>query len=111
MAATHELESGTLPSGNQYSKGARFQRPKTQKAMRAIPLGPNAIATLNTHKARVIRKGPDDLAFGNRSGGPLRESKVLRNVRQPAAVRLKLSNAGCSQVFPNRRTASNGPFP
>jgi integrase len=32
----------------------------------------------------VSRREATDLVFGNRSGGPLRESKVLRNV-QPAA--------------------------
>ena len=31
------------------------------------------------------RIAPDDLVFGNRSGKPLRESKLLRNVLQPAA--------------------------
>ena len=79
-----DLESGTLAVRESVFEG-RFQRPKTQKAMRTIPLGPNAIAALNAHKARVTRKGPDDLVFGNRNGGPLRESKVLRNVLQPAA--------------------------
>src|SRR5262245_49557969 len=32
----------------------------------------------------------DDLVFGNRGGKPLRESKLLRNVLQPAAERARL---------------------
>jgi integrase len=41
--------------------------------------------TTSTTPARLTRKRPDNLVFGNRSRGPLRESKVLRNVLQPAA--------------------------
>ncbi len=63
----------------------KFQRPKTQKAMRTVPLGPNAVAALNAHKRRMTRTAPEDLVFGNRKGAPLREAKLLRNVLQPAA--------------------------
>ncbi len=64
----------------------KFQPPKTQKALRTIPLGPHAIAALIAHHQRVSRRAPGDLVFGNRKGDPLRESKLLRNVLQPAAV-------------------------
>jgi integrase len=63
----------------------KFQKPKTQRAVRTIPLGPHAIKALVAHQGRVTRREATDLVFGNRSGGPLRESKVLRNVLQPAA--------------------------
>ena len=79
------LEIGTLAVRESVFKG-QFQRPKTQKAMRTIPLGPNAIAALNAHKLRAIRTAPEDLVFGNRQGGPLRESKLLRKVLQPATA-------------------------
>lgn len=62
-----------------------FQSPKTQRAIRTIPLGPHAVRALVAHQGRVARLDPSDLVFGNRSGGALRESKVLRNVLQPAA--------------------------
>jgi hypothetical protein len=35
----------------------------------------------------VTRTAPEDLVFGNGSGKPLRESKLLRDVVQPAAER------------------------
>ena len=38
----------------------------------------------------VTRTAPENLVFGNRSGKPLRESKLLRNVLQPAAERAGL---------------------
>ena len=37
------------------------------------------------HRERVSRRAPEDLVFGNRNGDPLRESKLLTNVLQPAA--------------------------
>ena len=38
----------------------------------------------------TTRTAPENLVFGNRSGKPLRESKLLRNVLQPAAKRAGL---------------------
>ena len=55
------------------------------KAVRTIPLGRHAVAALKSHRERVTRTALADLVFGNRSGKPLRESKLLRNVLQPAA--------------------------
>lgn len=68
----------------------QVQLPKTLKAARTIPLGPHAIAALKAHRQRVTRAAPEDLVFGNRSGKPLRESKLLRNVLQPAGERAGL---------------------
>jgi hypothetical protein len=64
----------------------KLQPPKTQKAVRTISLGPRAIAPLTAHQQRVSRRAPEDLVFGNRKGDPLGESKLLRNVLQPAAA-------------------------
>ena len=68
------LEIGTLSVRESVFEG-QFQRPKTQKAMRTIPLGPNAIAALTAHQRQATRSEPGDLVFSNRNGGPLRESK------------------------------------
>ncbi len=84
-----DLETGTLSVRESVYEGT-FQRPKTQKAMRTIPLGPHVIAMLRAHQARATRKALDDLLFPNREGRPLRESKLLREVLQPAAVRAEL---------------------
>lgn len=79
-----DLEHGSLAVRESVFEGT-FQPPKTLKAVRTIPLGRHVVATLTAHRARVTRSAPDDLVFGNRHGDPLRESKVLRNVLQPAA--------------------------
>jgi integrase len=79
-----DLGIGTLAVRESVFEG-RFQAPKTQRARRTIPLGPHAVTALTAHRARVARRGDDDLVFGNRNGGPLRESKLLTNVLQPAA--------------------------
>ncbi len=79
-----DLNLGTLAVRESVFEG-QFQRPKTQKALRTIPLGPRAIAALIAHHERVSRRAPEDLVFGNRNGDPLRESKLLTKVLQPAA--------------------------
>jgi len=79
-----DLEIGTLSVRESVFEG-RFQSPKTQKSRRTIPLGPRAIAWLREHRLRAKRTAADDLVFGNRSGHPMRESKLLQMVLQPAA--------------------------
>jgi integrase len=80
-----DLDAGTLAVRESVFEGT-FQPPKTARAQRTIPLGPRAVKALEAHRARCARVGPDALVFGNRKGGPFRESKMLRNVLQPAAV-------------------------
>ena len=63
----------------------KFQAPKTQRALRTIPLRPHPVNALRDHRGRIARSGDDDLVFGNRNGDPLRESKLLTKVLQPAA--------------------------
>jgi integrase len=79
-----DLEGGTLVVRESVFEG-KFQPPKTLKALRTLPLGRHAIAALVAHRERATRRAPEDLVFGNRRGDPLRESKVLTNVLQPAA--------------------------
>lgn len=79
-----DLEVGALTVRESVFEG-KFQAPKTQRALRTIPLGPHAVKALKEHQARIARKGDDDLVFGNRKGDPMRESKLLTNVLQPAA--------------------------
>jgi integrase len=79
-----DLEIGTLSVRESVFEG-KFQHPKTQKSRRTIPLGPHAVSWLRAHRLRARRTADEDLVFGNRKGQPLRESKLLRNVLQPAA--------------------------
>ena len=160
-----DLEIGTLSVRESVYEG-KFQSPKTRKSRRTMPLGPQIIVWLREHRLRAKRTESDDLVFGNRKGQPLRESKLLRNVLQPAAERAglgrvtwhqfrhihssllndlrvpvkiaqeqlghssisttlniythvvdartarrsKRSNANCSQLFPNCRTAPSRPI-
>jgi integrase len=87
-----DLDSGALAVRESVYEG-KFQPPKTLKAVRTIPLGRHAVAALKSHRERATRTAPADLVFGNRSGKPLRESKLLGNVLQPAA-----ENAGLGRV-------------
>lgn len=84
-----DLEIGTLAVRESVYEG-KLQRPKTQKSRRTIPLGPHAVTSLKAHRDRSTRKGDDDLVFPNKSGEPLRESKLLQRVLQPAAERAGL---------------------
>jgi integrase len=83
-----DLEVGTL-AVRESVYGGKLQRPKTQKSRRTIPLGPHAVASLTAHRDRSTCKGDDELVFPNKSGEPLRESKLQR-VLQPAAERAGL---------------------
>jgi len=84
-----DLEVGTLAVRESMYAG-KFQRPKTHKSRRTIPLGPHAITSLKAHRDRSMRKSADDLVFPNKSGEALRESKLLERVLQPAAERAGL---------------------
>ena len=58
-----DLDIGTLAVRGSVFEG-HVQAPKTQKAVRTIPLGPHALATLAAHRQRVSRRAPEDLVFG-----------------------------------------------
>ena len=87
--AGDKSEDGTLAVRESVFEG-KFQPPKTLKAVRTIPLERHAVAALKSHGERATRTAPGDLVFRNRSGKPLRESKLLRNVLQPAAKKAGL---------------------
>jgi integrase len=79
-----DLAARTLAVRESLYEG-KFGPPKTQRAMRTLPLGPRAAKMLTDHRARSLRTESSDLVFGNRKGGPLRASKLLQKVLQPAA--------------------------
>lgn len=79
-----DLEVGTLSVRESLYDGT-FGPPKTQRATRTIPLGARTMTVLTEHRARSLRTESADLVFANQNGGPLRESKLLHNVLQPAA--------------------------
>jgi hypothetical protein len=63
---------------------SKFQPPKTRRHFATISLGQYAVAALTAHRERASRLAEMDLVFGNRNGRPMRESKLLTNVVQPA---------------------------
>ena len=79
-----DLEIGTLTVRESVFEG-KVQRPKTQRALRTIPLGPHAVQALKEHRAAIDAQGRRRFRVPNRKGDPLRESKLLTNVLQPAA--------------------------
>jgi integrase len=79
-----DLEGGSLAVCQSVYEG-KFQLPKTQKAVRTIPLGRHAVRAVSEHRERSTRKSSEDLVFGNTKGEPFRESKLLTRVLQPAA--------------------------
>ena len=84
-----DLKVGALTVSESVFEG-KFQAPKTQRALRTIPLGPHAVKALKEHRERAERRADEDLVFSNRNGGALRESKLLTKVLQPAAERAGL---------------------
>ena len=62
----------------------QFQRPKSEKGVRTIPIGPLTRWLLENHRQRLARLRPEDLIFPNRQAGPYRESNLLNRVPRPA---------------------------
>jgi hypothetical protein len=63
------FDHGTLAVRESVYEG-RFRPPRTQRARRTIPIGPNGLAALSAHRERAFRRNADDLVFGNRNGDP-----------------------------------------
>lgn len=79
-----DLRHGTLRVAESVFQG-NFQRPKSAKAMRTIPLGPTACARLEAHRLRSALLTPESLVFPKTLNTPYRESNLLQDVLQPAA--------------------------
>ena len=103
-----DLEVGTLAVRESVYEG-KLQRPKTQKSRRTIPLGPHAITSLKAHRDRSTRKGDDELVFPNKSGEPLRESRLLERVLQPAAEARRARSSDVASVPPHPLVVAQRP--
>jgi integrase len=55
----------------------QFQKPKSEKSHRTIPIGPVLERLLENHRQWSIAPSPDKLVFQNLRGGPHRESNLL----------------------------------
>jgi len=79
-----DFEKGTLRVAESVFQGS-FQKPKSERSVRTIPLGSLACESLRKHRATCIRTSAEDLVFAKGTGKPFRESSLLQGVLQPAA--------------------------
>lgn len=79
-----DLASGTLCVSESVYEG-KFQKPKSEKSIRNIPIGSLTRRFLEKHRQRSFSTRPEDLVFPNRRGGPYQARNLLRRVLQPAA--------------------------
>ena len=93
-----DIEIGTLTVRESVFEGT-FQRPKTQIAMRTIPLGPHMMAMLIAHRERTTRRRPEDLVI------------YTHVVDAHTARQSRRSSVNCSQVFPNWLVRRNRAIP
>ncbi|HUZ45856.1 MAG TPA: tyrosine-type recombinase/integrase [Terriglobia bacterium] len=79
-----DLSVGTVRVCESVFQG-QFQRPKSERSIRTVPVGPVARWLLETHLQRSACKNPDDLVFSGPHGGPYRDFSLTERVLQPAA--------------------------
>ena len=80
-----DLDIGTLAVRESVFEG-KCQPPKTQRALRTIPLGPRAIAALIAHHQRVSRRAARGSRVRESKRRSLARIQAAENVLQPAAV-------------------------
>jgi integrase len=80
-----DLAAGTIRISESVFHG-HVQLPKSERSIRAIPIGPRTRALLEEHGKRFAAKWNEErLLFPNQLGGPHRESNLLERVLKPAA--------------------------
>jgi integrase len=77
------LDSGTVRVSESVFQG-QFQKPKSEKSARTIPIGPVLRSLLENYRKRAVHARPEDLVFPNRRNGAYRESNLLERVLKPA---------------------------
>ncbi len=77
-----DLDTGILHVSESVFQG-EFQKPKSKRAVRTLPIGPVTRQLLEDHHRRSMSIQPDDLVFPHRNGQPYRESNLLQGVLQP----------------------------
>lgn len=92
-----DLDVGTLQVRESVFQG-QVQQPKSQRAIRTVPLGPVACRTLREHLERRRPSSSEALVFPNERGGPHSESNLIQRVLRPAAVAAGLGRVTFHQM-------------
>jgi integrase len=92
-----DFQARTLRIAESVFQG-NFQPPKSEKSVRTIPLGPVAVQILLEHYRRSTRLSGEDLVFPRADGTPYRESHLLQQVLQPAAIAAGLGRVTWHQL-------------
>jgi integrase len=80
-----DLTAGTIRISESVFHG-QVQLPKSERSVRAIPIGPQTRLLLEEHRMKAGTKWNEEgLVFPSKFGGPLRESNLLERVLTPAA--------------------------
>jgi len=86
-----DLLAGTIRISQSVFKG-QFQRVKTSRSNRTMPLGPFATELLKAHFQRSARRNNDDLLFAHPDSRPFAASYVLQCVLQPAGLAARVGH-------------------
>ncbi|HXE74706.1 MAG TPA: site-specific integrase [Candidatus Xenobia bacterium] len=92
-----DLASKTLRVEESVYEG-KFQKPKSEKSTRTIPLGPQTCWLLKIHRRRSVRTQPEDLVFPNQRGGPQNAHNLLNRELRPAAEGAGIGRVGWHQL-------------
>jgi len=75
----------------------QLRRPKTESAVRSVPLFPSGDVAFRELAARAVERGryaPDELVFGSKRGTPLQPSNFRQRVWEPALRLAGLKDQG-----------------
>jgi integrase len=85
-----DFERGTVEVAESYSNG-QFGTPKTRSSRRVIPMSKPLRDSLEAHKVRCKRTGPEELVFCTATGTPLSSANLYNRVLAPTYDRLGIS--------------------
>jgi integrase len=82
-----DLDARELHVRRQWTRAGQLDTPKTEAALRRIPLSDDLVTFLREHHKRALIEGKaGSFVFISRSGGPLSHRNVQRRAFEPAAA-------------------------
>jgi integrase len=93
-----ELDEGSLHVRRQWTRTGEYAPPKTQKAIRKVPLAAGMVKRLATHKLASSFSGDEAPVFASAEGGPLNHRNVAQRGFEPAAELAGLNGEGKPRV-------------